>query len=69
MNGRLDLKFDVTNNQWHFMYFNSINDPNEYEFPQSTRRSCARTYVHINTAPRVSGEPSGNNLVLISKKR
>ena len=25
--------------------------------------------VDINTAPRVSGEPSGNNLVLISKRR
>ena len=50
------------------MHFISINDRNKYEFPQSTRRSCARTYVHINAAPRVSGEPSGNNLVTYLKE-
>ena len=40
INGRLDVEFDVTKKQWHFI---SINDRNVYEFPQSTRRSCART--------------------------
>ena len=40
-----------------------------YEFPKSTRRSCARTSVDINAAPRAGSEPLANNLVLISKRR
>ena len=38
----MDVEFDVTNKQWHFI---SINDRNVYEFPQSTRRSCTRTWL------------------------
>ena len=64
----MDVEFDVTDKQWHFI---SINDRNVYEFPQLVNKTimCTNMTVDINTAPRVSGEPSGNNLVLISKKR